>query len=659
MRKARVSHELVLALALLLVGVSTGPLGAAVASASSVPSASIPAGFSGVVVFATNSIHVKNGVVVVSGDLIANSASPGPVLASGAELTIGPSATASATSTLKADSVRIRARTQVNGGVHYNDLFNQGTIGGTLTTPLALPVFSMLPPFGTSTPGALDVVVPPGGTATLPPGDYRLLSVGQGAEVVFTGGSYSFLAIAADARVMLRFDAPAEVKVADKLATGPDAFIGPSPGMTAQASRIVFFVAGVNGTVGDISETPSAAEVGPRNLVRASFYVPNGTLHLQNGTSATGAFLGRDVVVGSHASLTLDSAFRPPVAVDDSATVNVGGTVTVLDSGEASVLTNDENPKGGLLTVTTTPVSGPSNGTLVLDADGTFSYTHNGSDTFSDSFEYEVCDQGFPVFCDTATVSITVTAPSYTVTVQKGGSGGGQVTSTPAGIDCGSTCSASFGFSVTVVLNPIPDEGSFFAGWSGDPDCADGIVTGPGDVTCIATFDVPGTVTLMVRKEGGGTGFVGSEPPGIDCGSACSATFAQFSRAELSAVADPGSVFVGFGGDPDCADGFLSMNVSKSCTATFELLSPPPPSSILTIVPQGTGMGTITSDPRAIQCGAVCEAPFEDGTVVTLFARPEPDSFFVGWGGDCAGTSFSTTITIGPDQTCTATFDTL
>ncbi len=52
----------------------------------------------------------------------------------------------------------------------------------------------------------------------------------------------------------------------------------------------------------------------------------------------------------------------------------------------------DEDLPNDTLTVNTTPVSGPTYGTLTLYADGTFSYTHDGSQNFSDSFTYEVTD---------------------------------------------------------------------------------------------------------------------------------------------------------------------------------------------------------------------------------------------------------------------------
>jgi len=60
------------------------------------------------------------------------------------------------------------------------------------------------------------------------------------------------------------------------------------------------------------------------------------------------------------------------------------------------------------LSVTTTPISNVSNGTLTLNADGTFSYTPNPNFFGADSFVYEVCDNGTPVECSTASVTINV-----------------------------------------------------------------------------------------------------------------------------------------------------------------------------------------------------------------------------------------------------------
>ena len=79
---------------------------------------------------------------------------------------------------------------------------------------------------------------------------------------------------------------------------------------------------------------------------------------------------------------------------------------------------------------------------------------------------------------------------SYTLTVAKAGTGSGTVTSSPSGISCGSTCSASYTSGASVTLNTSAASGSTFAGWSGDADCTDGIVIMSATKSCIATFNL-------------------------------------------------------------------------------------------------------------------------------------------------------------------------
>jgi murein peptide amidase A len=55
----------------------------------------------------------------------------------------------------------------------------------------------------------------------------------------------------------------------------------------------------------------------------------------------------------------------------------------------------------------------------------------------------------------------------YTLSVALAGSGSGTVTSSPAGIDCGSTCSYDFPSGTEVTLTATAAPGSSFAGWSG------------------------------------------------------------------------------------------------------------------------------------------------------------------------------------------------
>ncbi|MFD1061624.1 Ig-like domain-containing protein, partial [Winogradskyella litorisediminis] len=80
-------------------------------------------------------------------------------------------------------------------------------------------------------------------------------------------------------------------------------------------------------------------------------------------------------------------------------------------SGDVS--TNDLNPDGPAGTETFTATTQPTNGTLVFNPDGTYTYTPNPGFTGTDTFTYEVCDAGNPIACDTATVTIEV-APTPT-----------------------------------------------------------------------------------------------------------------------------------------------------------------------------------------------------------------------------------------------------
>ncbi len=87
----------------------------------------------------------------------------------------------------------------------------------------------------------------------------------------------------------------------------------------------------------------------------------------------------------------------------------------------------------------------------------------------------------------------TINPPAnQTLTINKGGTGGGTVTSNPAGINCGSDCSELYTSGTVVTLTPTPTTGSLFAGWSGDTDCSDSQVTMNASKMCTATFTLAG-----------------------------------------------------------------------------------------------------------------------------------------------------------------------
>ena len=66
---------------------------------------------------------------------------------------------------------------------------------------------------------------------------------------------------------------------------------------------------------------------------------------------------------------------------------------------------------------------------------------------------------------------------TFSLAVATSGTGSGSITSSPAGIDCGTDCNEDYDFGTVVTLTASPITGSTFIGWSGDPDCSDGSVT--------------------------------------------------------------------------------------------------------------------------------------------------------------------------------------
>ena len=81
---------------------------------------------------------------------------------------------------------------------------------------------------------------------------------------------------------------------------------------------------------------------------------------------------------------------------------NPAGLSVVVD-----VLANDSDPDGALEPNTLRIVQQPVNGTVLINADKTITYTSASSYRGTDSFQYEVCDSGAPQQCGTATVNIT------------------------------------------------------------------------------------------------------------------------------------------------------------------------------------------------------------------------------------------------------------
>jgi hypothetical protein len=252
-----------------------------------------------------------------------------------------------------------------------------------------------------------------------------------------------------------------------------------------------------------------------------------------------------------------------------------------------------------------------------------------------------------------AAVTATFAIQRFTLTVTKSGAGSGTVTSSPAGIDCGSDCEEVYDIGTSVTLSANAPAGSYFAGWGG-------ACSGVGTCTIsmnsnravTATFNR--RFTLTTTKAGTGTGSVTSLPAGISCGTDCDETYNAGTSVTLTASAASGSYFANWTGA--CSGGgtcTVAMSADVAVGATFNISLP----YTLTVTKAGPATGAVTSSPAGISCGADCSETYYTGNVVTLTASAPAGSYFANWTGACSGGG-TCSVTMNADTVVGATFNT-
>lgn len=201
-------------------------------------------------------------------------------------------------------------------------------------------------------------------------------------------------------------------------------------------------------------------------------------------------------------------------------------------------------------------------------SDGKLSYTDS---TGSSSDYYALCAVNAPGE-NNCTGNQTV---SPLLNLSK--NGGGTVSSSPAGIACGATCTlqtANFFHDEIVTLSAVPSSGYQFDAWGGDCSGSGSCVLSmSADHNISASFSpLPIQYTLELTKTGGGE--VNSNPAGIACGETCTGQSANFNSGTLvTLTAAPGnfSSFLAWGGD--CSGSTLTcqvtMNAAHTVTAVF------------------------------------------------------------------------------------------
>ncbi len=196
--------------------------------------------------------------------------------------------------------------------------------------------------------------------------------------------------------------------------------------------------------------------------------------------------------------------------------------------------------------------------------------------------------------------------PPVTLTIAKIGNGTGTITSNPAGIDCGTTCTLTVSSGTVVTLTAAPSPSNTFTDWGGA--CAAGSATCAvpitADQTVSATFTrSTATPRVSVTIAGTGAGSVTCSANGgapAPCG-----TYSW--GAQISVVATPngGSVFAGWSGGVCSGTGpcVVTLTENTVVTATFVAGSSTPTASVRL----GAGIGytlAVQADGRVLSIGS-------------------------------------------------------
>ena len=418
---------------------------------------------------------------------------------------------------------------------------------------------------------------------------------------------------------------------------------------------------GVGGIASYSNITSFVSLVAPGSYIRSS--VPGNAYATYNGTS-----MATPHVAGAWALLR---QAQPAISVTEGLALLRQQAIPVNDTRSGGSVTGLKRLQTGFLSTADTTLSIQRNGTgsgivsstpsgILCGGDCSETYTAGTSVSLVASAATGSVFSGWSGACSGSgactvsmalprSVTATFIATRQTLSVVKSGDGTGTVTSSPAGINCGSTCSASMVAGATVKLTAAAAKGSKFTGWTGA--CSG---TGSCTVAMNAAVSVGARFerlpyTLSYSKAGTGGGAVTVVNTGAVCGGTCSASFLSGTLVRLTASPDVYSNFTGWsgacGGTASC---LVAMDNVKKVTANFKRVR-----YTLTTTVQGTGGGRLTT--TGVDCTSSCQTLVESPARRTLTATASTGWRFVKWLGACTG-SAACSVTMSGDRAVTAQF---
>jgi len=254
-----------------------------------------------------------------------------------------------------------------------------------------------------------------------------------------------------------------------------------------------------------------------------------------------------------------------------------------------------------------------------------------------------------------ATAGFTAAPQRLTIAAGSGSTGGGIVTSSPAGITCtlngtftSGTCTTLFAANTVVTLLQTSTGVSVFSTWSGDCHTTPCQVTLSQPRAVQAVFQTQG---LTVLGGGTGNGSVTSSPSGIACTittgvatGSCSHSYAPNTVVTLTSTPAGLGSFNGYSGA--CLGTTCSVTIVTGTTGSVTASFDAPPTLTFSAMAGSAGGGTLVSTPAGLTCtfsgvstSGACSRAYARNTTVTVTQTPTPGSVFVTWGGTCSGTA--------------------
>jgi hypothetical protein len=229
-------------------------------------------------------------------------------------------------------------------------------------------------------------------------------------------------------------------------------------------------------------------------------------------------------------------------------------------------------------------------------------------------------------------VIATFTQNSFTLTASETGSG--TITSSDGQIGCGQTCNASYLSGTQVSLTAAPAAGWSFTGWGGACSGTGGCTVTMNAATSVSATFTQSSFALSVSVSPSGSGAVGSSPPGINCGSTCSASYLSNTVVSLTETPANGFAFAGWGGAcSGVGTCIVTMSAAQNVSASFTQGTAPTSPLLAAILPSSrsavvnntvTAFATIiNTGPSATGCAI---APIGDPPLNFVYQTTNPQT---------------------------------